>query len=583
MTRRSLGPALLLSLLAAGCAYYNTFFHARQSYEQAERAREAAPADQRHTIGLDLYEQAMKRCAKVILEYPDSRWVDDAILLMGKCFYAREDYLGAFRKFDELLLYYESSNLARDARFWKAKTLVALERYDEAVPALQKFREGKKDDLRRQAIYLLALVEHQRGNHEGAAEGLELYLAESKKGPERGEVLRRLGDSYRRTEKSDRALRAYGEYLKDPLLESDLRLATELEIVDLLVEGKRFGEAYRLLDDLAEEAERPDDSLRIAFGRGKALMEEEKTDEAIEFLRSALVEAPSTESAGAIAWLLGETYLDVYDNKDSAAAAYRKAAALPGPEERRAAATARAKDLDEYLGLRGEIDGGEADTARAFFLLAEHELFTFGESDLARARYRSVAERFPTSSFAPRALAAEAYLFERDGNTGLERDSLLLSLVRSYPKSSEAVEVLDRGTIAVEPDSLAIWIARYEEAHPETGSGEERATGFEGEVAFDSDPIGPLEGPPAPLRIDRRVEPAYPIVPPGREGIEGSAEIEVEVGGDGKVENARVLRSSDALFEGPALAAAYQCRFIPETIEGTRTTNLRFEFRPSPR
>ncbi|MFH1679415.1 MAG: tetratricopeptide repeat protein, partial [Candidatus Eisenbacteria bacterium] len=364
MTLRSAALVLVLASLLSGCAYYNTFFHARQAYRQAEKARAQAPADKRETIGLDLYEQSMKRCAKVIVEYPGSRWVDDAILLMGKCFYARADYLAALRKFDEILLYYEKSDLAREARFWKAKALVALERYDEALPTLQKFREGKKDDLRRQALYLLALVEHERENHAGAAEGLELYLAEGGKGADRGEVMRLLGDSYRRTEKPDQALRVYEEYLKDPLLEPDRRLKTELEMAELLVEGGRFEEAYRALDEIVSDAERPDDSLRVAFSRGKAFFSEGRTEEAVGFLQETLIEAPSTETAGAIAFLLGETYMDVYDNKDSAAAAYRKAATFPGSEERKSEAASRSKSLGEYLDLRAELAEGEADTAR---------------------------------------------------------------------------------------------------------------------------------------------------------------------------------------------------------------------------
>ncbi|MFH1681305.1 MAG: TonB family protein, partial [Candidatus Eisenbacteria bacterium] len=227
-----------------------------------------------------------------------------------------------------------------------------------------------------------------------------------------------------------------------------------------------------------------------------------------------------------------------------------------------------------------------------WFLLAEHDLFTFGAPDSAFARYRLVAGRFPGSPFAPRAAAAEVYLLDRDGGAGAARDSLLRSLVRDYPKSREAVEYLDRGEIAVEPESLETWIALYEEAHPEAdsasgdsaaASGEELPDGSEGEVSLASREIGPLEGPPAPLRIDKRVEAVYPLVPHDEGGPEGTAEVEVEVRADGKVVDARILRSSEKIFEGPALAAAYQCRFVPETIEGTRSTSLRFDFRPSPR
>jgi TonB family protein len=589
--------AILIALLAPGCAYYNTFFHARQAYSQAEAAREQAPTENKETIGLDLYEQAMKRCAKVIVEYPGSRWVDDAILLMGKCFYARGDYLAALRKFDEILLYYEKSDLAREARFWKAKTLVALERFDEAVPAVEKFREGKKDDLRREALYLLALVEYRRENYAEAAGGFEVYLEKGGSAKDKSEVLRLLADCYRKAGESAKALVVYRDRLRDPLLDEEERLATSLDLTDVLVEEGRFEEAYRSLDDLERDTERREDSLQITLHRGKALLAEGRTDEAVTVLRSPAGETGSP-AAGEIAYELGETYLDSYDNKDSAAAAFRKASTFLGTEERKAEAAAKSAALGAYLDLKTEFAAGAADSARVRFLLAEHELFSFDEPESALARYRTVSERYPRSAFAPRALAAEAYLLRREEAGVARSDSLLLALVRAYPKSPAAVELLDRLEVVPDSESLGVWIAAYEAANPEPDSAAaadsasadsgaaaapELPIGSEGELAYAPDSaVGPLEGPPAPLRLSLRVDPTYPLLAAGESRRGGNAEVEVLVDAGGKVTEARVVRSSERIFEGPALAAAYQCRYFPETTEGTRTANLRFEFRPDP-
>jgi TonB family protein len=332
----------------------------------------------------------------------------------------------------------------------------------------------------------------------------------------------------------------------------------------------------------------------VALHRGKGVLAEGKRDEAVELLRGALVDAPASEAAGEIAFLLGGTYLEAYDNKDSAAAAFRKAASSPGPEERKSIATERAQYLGEYLDLEKELAAGTADTAQVQFLLAEHDLFSFGEPDSALVRYRLVSGRFPESDYAARALAAEEYIAGRRPGGAALSDSLLLRLVRVYPRSPEAVEVLDRGAVRVDGDSLALWTERWVLAHPEPEStatdtaaaaeeGEGLPVGSEGDLAAGFDPAALDEGPPAPLRLETRVEPAYPLFPEGAEKPDGFAEIQVDVAADGKVQNARVVRSSEKAFEGPALAAAYQCRFVPETNSGTRETNLRFDFRPGPR
>ena len=582
------------------CAYYNTFYHARQFYGQAEKARAEAPDDRREGVGLDLYEKAMKKCAKVIIEYPDSRWVDDAILLMGKCFLARGDYIAANRKFDEILLYYEKSNLVREARFMKAKTLVALERREESLPMLREFQTGKKDDLRQEALFLLALIEYEEENYAGAAEGFEQYLDRQDEGHERDRALVLLAESYAEMGEHQKAYDTNEERLKNPFLDRDERLETSLKISETLVGLGRFDEARSTLDEVRREVTRSADSLLIRFHEGEILFAEGKSDEGIEFLREALIDPPSSEAAAKIAYLLGETWLYDYDNVDSAAAAYRKVATWPAPDEIKLDAAWKSKHLGEYLDLKAEYAEENADTARIEFLLAEKDLFFFLQPDSANARYCLVSDRYPDSELAPRAIAARIYLHDHDFVGEVDTDSLLRHLVRRYPKCRTAVECLDRGDIWVEEDSLLAWTAVWEEAHPEVidslpdstaapvdeiavSEAEEIPAGSEGLLETDRGKMGIfLEGPPAPLRLEKRVEATWPLLPPGVPPEKGFVEVEVEVNSEGKVETAAVLRSSAAPFEGPALAAAYQCRYVPAQIEGTRTTSLEFDFRPGP-
>lgn len=594
---RILVLSALLATFLGGCAYYNTFYHARQHYRQAERARAEASPDRRESIGLDQYEKAMEKCAKVILEYPDSRWVDDAILLMGKCFYAKGDYLAALRKFDEILLYYEKSNLRRQARFDKARTLVALERFDEAVPILREFREGKEDDLRAEALYLLALVEFERKAYGGAAEGFELYLDQEKGRRDRDEVLAQLGVAYREMEESAKAERVLRDRLENPLLAGPERLQAVLDLSDALVDQERFDEAYAVLDDIRSESRSVNDSIRIEYYEGKAMIAEGRLEEGVEFMRAALEGAPSTDAAGKMAHLLGEIYLEEYDNKDSAAAAFRKAVTYPGEEDLKEDAGRKSKFLGDYLQLKEDYAAGGADTARVHFLLAESDLFFFDQPDSALLRYRHVSDGFPRSSFAPRALAARAYVLEKRGEREAEQDSLLHLLVRKYPTSMTAREVLDRGAVSVPPESLETWVALWEEAHPATAdtagapleagegapSGDDLLpVGSEGSLADEGgEGVFSLMGPPGPLVVRRGAEPAYPRLE-GEDRPKGKVKVEVEVNREGRIENVRILRSSERIFEGPALAAAYQHRFYPENIKGTRTTILEFEIRPGP-
>ena len=59
-----------------------------------------------------------------------------------------------------------------------------------------------------------------------------------------------------------------------------------------------------------------------------------------------------------------------------------------------------------------------------------------------------------------------------------------------------------------------------------------------------------------------RTDPEYPEQA-RRGGLEGWVGVEVLVGSDGRVKRARVLRSSDDVFESAALAAAKELQFRP--------------------
>jgi TonB family protein len=76
-----------------------------------------------------------------------------------------------------------------------------------------------------------------------------------------------------------------------------------------------------------------------------------------------------------------------------------------------------------------------------------------------------------------------------------------------------------------------------------------------------------LNGTDKPLRILHSAFPVYPISA-RKSGIEGVVEIEMTINENGIIENARVLKSPDALLSDVCLAAVSQWRFQPVTRNG---------------
>ena len=55
------------------------------------------------------YGEVIEKCGKVIRDYPDSKWVDDAIFLMGQSLVRQGEYDKGIRKFIELTTNYPES------------------------------------------------------------------------------------------------------------------------------------------------------------------------------------------------------------------------------------------------------------------------------------------------------------------------------------------------------------------------------------------------------------------------------------------------------------------------------------------
>ena len=102
MTRGFRWMLVCTCLSVAGCVYFNTFFHAKQSYKEAEKMRLRANQEVAKGGVATKYNEAIKKASKVLQNHPKSKYADDATMLIGKSFYYMGDYARAREKFVEL-------------------------------------------------------------------------------------------------------------------------------------------------------------------------------------------------------------------------------------------------------------------------------------------------------------------------------------------------------------------------------------------------------------------------------------------------------------------------------------------------
>jgi len=107
---------MLLPLLvaAAGCAYFNTFYLARKSFNLAENSVAKSTGDKIPADATRGYEVAIAQSRKVLLNHSNSRWADDAVYVMSASYYGKGDYDSAMIHVGDIERLYPKSELVPD-------------------------------------------------------------------------------------------------------------------------------------------------------------------------------------------------------------------------------------------------------------------------------------------------------------------------------------------------------------------------------------------------------------------------------------------------------------------------------------
>jgi tetratricopeptide (TPR) repeat protein len=150
-------------------SYYNTFYNAKLSYERGLRAIEAQtdrinpdrPVRIHRTplrAGRVDFEEAIERSADVLIRFPTSKHVDEAIEVIGKSYYYLGNYFASVQKFEELYRNTRSTDKMKNAVIWRGTVLLELGRHTEAITYLESQLENDElnwDNQRVAEAYLL--------------------------------------------------------------------------------------------------------------------------------------------------------------------------------------------------------------------------------------------------------------------------------------------------------------------------------------------------------------------------------------------------------------------------------------------
>ena len=326
-------------------AYYNGFYNAERVYADGTRSIGQSTGDLDRTRFVSLFnrpsgntgsrefESTIKKSADLLRQHPNSKWVDDALLLIGKSYFFQENFVGASQKFEEVISL--GTKLEPEARFWLARTLITSGAYEEAQAELSQALALENVDREYRALFHLAMGElHVKQSlWAQAAEELGLGLEDVKDkdiGARaqflHGQVLEKEG----RYEEAAIAYRRVGRF--NPTYE--LRYAADYSAVR--VTGAHIDASAALAD--VRRMERDDKNIsylaELRYLRARTLQSSGDDDEAFRLYDELLYDpnpSPNLSAVrGRVHYALAELYRDVDGDYVKAAAHFDTAATALG-------------------------------------------------------------------------------------------------------------------------------------------------------------------------------------------------------------------------------------------------------------
>jgi len=552
--------AVLLVALAGptGCAYFNTLYNAEQKYKEAQMQKEAADPDRPQISKSEerLYTDAFEKAAKVVKYYPDSKYVDDALLLMGKASFEKGDYSTALRKFDEILTFYPESKLVAEALVMKGRTLAATRDYEAAVTALQAAETIDRKELRDEVVYFLGVVREGQGETEIAQQRYAQVVDRHEGSDWYSEAGLRAGDIA--LDRSDPgAAVAFYEKVRKHGRTPDERYRGGMRKGEALLELGEYERARKTFEEVGKKTLDLDDRGQAMLMRAKSQMAADNEEAAIDEMVGVIQDYERREAA-ADAQLEIAQWHDRNGRLEEALEVYDRVKDQGTGHPAWQTASARRNEIQRVLDLRSAVeDEADPDRHQNRFLLAEQLLEKIGDVDGALAEYASLAADADGTEWGARALFAEAWVLENRLGDQAAADSLLFRLANYY--SGTEVDGFARRKLG-----YPVWNVEVVEPPP---------VKFVRPEGTDDEPDVVLE----------RVEPAAVDVsfPPGV--TEAKVWVRVRVADDGTAAEARIAKSAGEgliRLDEAATEAARASRYLAPSAGGPTYQVMEYAFPP---
>lgn len=348
--------------------FFNKFYQALADYDEAMtdyRATTITTYNRRldslnitpaiSSTAKEKLNNVLERCSKIIQYNKSTRFIDDAVLLIGKSYFYMGEYLQSERKFSEFLSKLTKSDLYDEAILYLGKTKLKLGKNADAEMILSNlFKTTNDNEIKSEITQELATLSVTKKNYKEAIDyfrkSIELTKDKEKKA-EKQYILAKIFSVYKPAE-------AYIEYRKSYELTSDFDLLfySKLNEAKSLNEIGKTREAYEILDKISGKyRDFPEMKQNIELEIANTYNYQKKYDDARKKYFDVIIDYPGSKvSADAyyhlayFAEYINNNYLYAYIN-------YKKVSETNSASDFAGISTKRAEVLDKYFSLYAVI------------------------------------------------------------------------------------------------------------------------------------------------------------------------------------------------------------------------------------
>ncbi|MBK8549995.1 MAG: tetratricopeptide repeat protein [Ignavibacteria bacterium] len=360
-------------------AYFNTFYRSQEDfnegYEEYRTSLISFYNKRLDSLGISppisgsvkaKLDKAIERSSKIIQFHKNSKYIDDAVLIIGKSYYFEEEYYKAERTFNEFLSKFSSSVLADEAILFLGQTKVRLGKKEEGEKIFNNLvRNSDNKEIQSQAARDLGIMAYNKGSFEDAVNYFKSSIDFSNSNEQKAEgqfILAKILSEY----KPELSAKEYKKVL-DYTSDFDLLFFSRLNYAKGLIINKDFSIASEELEDIRKKyREEPAFTQLVDLEIANNFYAQGKYSEALNKYYEVIVKYPGTPSAADAYYYLARHEEEMNNDYLNAFVNYKKSVEESSYSDFYKESTEKSATYEKYFGLQDEVrDSGKVDIPAA--------------------------------------------------------------------------------------------------------------------------------------------------------------------------------------------------------------------------